>query len=339
MMEGDVLFPLLDRLCPLHFVLGVDGRILHAGPTLKRVLGRGVLEGCNLFDVMDVTRPQGIQQAGDLAGHAGRKLRFVIRTDARTELTGAVHSLGPDGPAIVDLSFGIGLVEAVRAHGLTAADFAATDPSIEMLYLVEAKSAAMDLSRRLNLRLEQARRKAEERALSDPLTGLANRGGFEAALAALIATDAGFALMHIDLDHFKAVNDTHGHAAGDAVLLSVAAAMRAETRRSDVVARVGGDEFVILLDGLLDRAALEGIGRRLIAAIEKPVPFGEARLCVSCSIGTVLSDDYIRPEPERMLADADCALYAAKSAGRATHRFHRDALGTGETGQAVADRG
>lgn len=338
-MLNSALFPLLDRLCPLHFVLGADGRILHAGPTFVRLQGGVDVVGSDLFDVMHLSRPQGIGCARDLLGKTARRLRFVLRVEPYTELTGALHPVGSDGAAVVALSFGIGLVEAVRAHGLTAADFAITDPSIEMLYLVEAKSAAMDLSRRLNLRLEQARRAAEERALSDPLTGLANRGGFEAALAGLIATDAGFALMHIDLDHFKAVNDTCGHAAGDAVLLNVASAMRGETRRSDVVARVGGDEFVILLDGLLDRQALDAIARRLISAIEKPVVFEGAELRVSCSIGTVLSDDYVRPEPERMLADADQALYAAKSAGRATHKFHCETFLDSETGQSRADQG
>lgn len=339
MIEEAALFFLLDRLSPLHLVLATDGRIVHAGPTLARLLGKQIIEGCDLLDLFEVTRPQGIAQSLDLLDHSGRRLRFVVRQEPKTELTGALHQLAEGRCAVVALSFGIGLVEAVRAHGLTAADFATTDPSIEMLYLVEAKSAAMDLSRRLNLRLEQARRAAEERALSDPLTGLANRSGLEAALAGLIATDTGFALMHIDLDHFKAVNDTHGHAAGDAILLSVADAMRSETRRADVIARVGGDEFVILLEGLLEHDALDSVATRLIRAIEKPVRFGDADCRVSCSIGTVISDDYVRPDPERMMSDADLALYAAKSAGRAAHRFHKSGHRPERTGQSHVDHG
>lgn len=333
------VFALLDGMCPLHLVLGPDGRILHAGPTVGRLFAGRSVEGKDLLEVMDVTRPHGITRARDLFAHSGRRLRLALRGGPQTELTGAAHRVGHGDTLVVVLSFGIGLVDAVRAHALTAADFAITDPSIEMLYLVEAKSAAMDLSRRLNLRLEQARHSAEQRAMSDPLTGLANRSGLDAAMAGLIATDTGFALMHIDLDYFKAVNDTHGHAAGDAILLSVASAMKRETRREDVVARIGGDEFVILLVGLRDRPALDRIATRLIASIEHPVPFGGAHCKVSCSIGTVLSDDYARPNQDRMLADADIALYAAKSAGRATHRFHLGQSGAGETGQIGFDHG
>lgn len=335
-MTGDAfLFPLLDGMCPLHLVLGPDGRIVHAGPTLAKLFPGRAIEGEDFLHVMEVMRPHGINQPPDLLVHSARRLRLALRHGPRTELTGAVHPVGEGGALVVVLSFGIGLVDAVRAHGLTAVDFAVTDPSIEMLYLVEAKSAAMDLSRRLNLRLEQARHSAEQRAMSDPLTGLANRSGLDAAMAGLIATDTGFAMMHVDLDFFKAVNDTHGHAAGDAILMSVAAAMKGETRREDIVARIGGDEFVILLVGLRDRPALDRIATRLIAAIEQPVPFGGASCQVSCSIGTVLSHDYARPDQERMLADADIALYSAKSAGRATHRFHLDQACAVQTGQIV----
>jgi diguanylate cyclase (GGDEF)-like protein len=223
---------------------------------------------------------------------------------------------------IVNLSFGIFVVDAVQEFRLTAADFAPTDLTIEMLYLVEAKSAAMEASRQLNERLQSAREAAEAQAMSDTLTGLSNRRSMDRALAQLIRTGASFALMQIDLDFFKAVNDTYGHAAGDHVLLQAAEIMREETRSVDVVARVGGDEFVILLTGIEDRDALRAIGERLISRLCEPMPFEGETCRISASIGTVLSRDYSVLSEDVLLADADAALYASKRAGRGRHMFY-----------------
>jgi diguanylate cyclase (GGDEF)-like protein len=141
-------------------------------------------------------------------------------------------------------------------------------------------------------------------------------------LGRMIAGGRAFSLMHLDLDFFKAVNDTMGHAAGDLVLAHVAQAMVDHTRSVDTVARVGGDEFVILFDGLTDRKRLENVARRLIKELEKPIPVGGAsRARISASAGTVLSLEYDRPEAAQMLADADLALYTSKRMGRACHTF------------------
>ena len=123
-----------------------------------------------------------------------------------------------DGGMLLNLSFGIRLIDAVRQHALTDADFAATDMAVEMLYLVEVKQAVMTELRRLNLRLQGAKATAEEQALTDTLTGLRNRRALDVSLPALIGQGVAFGLMHIDLDYFKQVNDTLGHAAGDQVL-------------------------------------------------------------------------------------------------------------------------
>lgn len=145
-----------------------------------------------------------------------------------------------DGGAFLNLSFGIGVAEAVRRHALTVEDFAATDLTVEMLYLVEAKTAVMDELRNLNRRLQGAKVAAEEQALTDQLTGLRNRRALDLQMKALIRLGASFGLMHIDLDFFKQVNDTLGHAAGDHVLREVARVLTQETRATDMAARVGG---------------------------------------------------------------------------------------------------
>jgi diguanylate cyclase (GGDEF)-like protein len=183
----------------------------------------------------------------------------------------------------------------------------------------------MALSRHLTERLQAARAEAEVQALTDPLTGLANRRAMDAQLTCALGDQSQeFGLLHLDLDLFKEVNDTHGHAAGDAVLARVGEIMRHEIRESDVAGRVGGDEFLILLPGCTGKEELAAVATRLIALLEQPVRF-ERRLCmISASIGITTSSAYARrPTLDALLADADAALYAAKRAGRGRFVLHR----------------
>lgn len=140
--------------------------------------------------------------------------------------------------------------------------------------------------------------------------------------------------MHIDLDFFKDVNDTFGHAAGDSVLQQVSALMMANTTPSDMVARLGGDEFVILLPECCEPEGLSQIAEKLIKGVQEPLALDAGTCAVSCSIGIVVSGDYDETDAERMLADADVALYAAKNAGRGRFVFYsselRNGAGTGE---------
>jgi diguanylate cyclase (GGDEF)-like protein len=145
-------------------------------------------------------------------------------------------------------------------------------------------------------------------------------------LARLTASGTPFGLMHLDLDYFKEVNDTHGHAAGDAVLEAVSQVLADETRAPDTVARVGGDEFVLVFQGLVASDRLEAIAGRILRRLEQPVAFDPGvELRISGSIGVTVSTFYRPPDPARMLHDADLALYASKRAGRGRMTFHRPA--------------
>ena len=156
-----------------------------------------------------------------------------------------------------------------------------------------------------------------ERAVRDPLTGLANRVLLEERLRASLSRDArdgrSTALLFLDLDGFKDVNDRHGHAAGDLVLKAVADRLRCAVRPSDTVARLGGDEFVVLLEGAT-AAAVQALRTRLSAVVAEPVE-GTVDLRVGVSIGMALADRG-ESEPGALLALADRRMYAAKGARR-----------------------
>ena len=166
-------------------------------------------------------------------------------------------------------------------------------------------------------KLESANREIGHQALHDELTGLGNRRYLKLKLDEFIArrTSDGdeIAALHVDLDRFKQINDTMGHAAGDHVLKVVADILRANLRSDDVVARIGGDEFVILVRCRADSDHPETLAERLIAAAAKPVTF-EGRPCrFGASIGvarTPLIDE------DELLTSSDVALYRAKTSGR-----------------------
>ncbi len=297
----------LAALMPMLLHVDGAGRILATGPTLARVIGRAG----GLFDAFGVQMPVGAGCVADLV--AARRLR--LRAADGTVLRGIAVPDGAGG-ALVNLSFGIGVVEAVRRYDLTEADFAPTELTVELLYLVEAKAAVTAELRQLAARIEGARQRAEAEAQSDALTGIGNRRALTAALDGLVESGRRFGLIHVDLDHFKAVNDRLGHAAGDHVLAHAAQVLAAETRAGDTVARIGGDEFVLLLPSVPDADRLRGVGERLVACMARPIPFGDEECRIAASLGLVLSDRHRGATGEALLAAADAALYAAKRAGR-----------------------
>lgn len=175
---------------------------------------------------------------------------------------------------------------------------------------------------------------AETRAVTDPLTQLGNRAGFELGLTALMnrqhETGAGFALLMLDLDRFKEVNDTYGHPAGDEVLQRVAQLLRKVSRKTDYVARLGGDEFVLLLPDA-DRDAATRVAREVVALVAQPMMVADGiAVAVSASVGVALSERHQeerrlqeerRPQEEsRLIERADEALYRAKRQGR--NQYH-----------------
>ncbi len=176
-----------------------------------------------------------------------------------------------------------------------------------------------DVAEQRNQELERARANLEHNAIHDALTGLGNRRFLDALLTEKIdpaGKDHGvFALMHVDLANFKGINDTMGHAAGDAVLQHVAEILRSHVGPGDAVARVGGDEFMIVAGLEHDMATLTGLAEALIAAAARPIPFGDQTLTVGLSVGMAEVEPEM-PGPRELMINSDIALYRAYSLGR-----------------------
>ncbi|MBF9035459.1 diguanylate cyclase [Rhodobacterales bacterium HKCCE2091] len=314
----------LDRLLPMHLWFGPSGAVNRAGPTLEKLAARGDLRGRDVFDVIDIRQPRAIDSLPALLAVEGAALGLRLTGLPDLPLRGQVHGLAGGSGGLLNISLGLSFAEAVEARGLTLSDFSPCDQTVELLYLREAILATTAETRRLTDRLLAARHAAEARATSDALTGLANRRGLAARLdELLLRPDAEFALMHIDLDYFKQVNDELGHAAGDEVLVRVAQILKSEVRDTDLAARIGGDEFVLLLSGCDEPSILSRIARRVMDKLSRPMEV-EGSICqVGGSIGTTRSSLYADPDPDQMLRDADEALYASKRQGRGRHTLFR----------------
>jgi diguanylate cyclase (GGDEF)-like protein/PAS domain S-box-containing protein len=165
-----------------------------------------------------------------------------------------------------------------------------------------------------------ARRELEAQALRDPLTGAANRVLFRdhvtMALARLRRRPGAVAVLFLDIDHFKSINDSRGHAMGDEVLRAVASRLKQLLRADDTVGRLGGDEFGILVEGLRASASeAYGLAQRVLDALAEPMAIGDDHLELHASVGVASTADPTM-DPDALVHDADVALYRAKAAGR-----------------------
>jgi diguanylate cyclase (GGDEF)-like protein len=163
--------------------------------------------------------------------------------------------------------------------------------------------------------------KSAQQANTDPLTGLANRRGMLQKMDSAFKRQQPFALMYIDLDKFKPVNDTYGHEAGDAVLRKVAEMFRACVRDEDTVARLGGDEFTIILYGLTEKDQVEERAKRIMELINEPIWLNDLRIKLGASIGITIAP-HDGGTVEAIIQAADETMYAVKKSGRNNYRFY-----------------
>ena len=228
------------------------------------------------------------------AAYAGQKQVFereISAPDGRLR-----HCLATYTPDIVD-----GVVKGIFVH---AAD-------VTVLKVLEHE-------------LQSAKAKAELLATHDFLTGLPNRVLWQdrmtQALALAKRQNNMLALLGVDIDDFKKVNDTYGHSGGDRLLVAIASRMRAALRDVDTVARLGGDEFTILIPEIDSDSQAEVVAERLLAAIRQPFRLGSETITPACSLGIALYPGD-GTNPEALMLNSDRALYAAKKSGKNCYAF------------------
>ena len=187
-----------------------------------------------------------------------------------------------------------------------------------------------------NRRLHNLAKIVAKESNEDPLTGLANRRNFEVSLKGWVTGlrkgGSSFAVIYVDLDRFKSVNDTLGHDAGDQLLISIAKMLRRVSSKGDLIARLGGDEFVLLKP--LDHSALSisSLADAIIRETSKPFTYEGKSISCTASVGVAIADGKM-VKPEQVVADADSALYHAKTHGRArwsffTSEMHAESIAT-----------
>ncbi len=257
-------------------IMDLDHRILRVNPALCRFFGRSESE-------LVGRRADQFSHTGEVPGGEVPNVDLELR-----------HAR-PDGKVVSAL-----------VHTATVRD-AGGDPEYMFAQVV-------DITERKHVEEEMQRL-----AMHDPLTGLPNRyllqDRLETAIARSARSHRRVAVLFIDADHFKVVNDSLGHTAGDALLVQLAHRLLRESRSGDTVARFGGDEFVMICEDVMDASEAEVIGARVARLLDEPFYIGDQQLYVTVSTGVVIPDE--KATPTTVLRDADAAMYRAKEKGRA----------------------
>jgi diguanylate cyclase (GGDEF)-like protein/PAS domain S-box-containing protein len=279
--DSERLFRAMFDQSPIAIALLTEGqRITRVNVAFEKLLGR---------------------PAAELVGSVAAELRRPDPVPARRIGDGAlsscdpyeVHFTRPDGSDV----WGRVSCTMLAAEGATEPDAVLTQ--IEDITI---------------LRTMQARLAYD--ATHDRLTGLANRALVLDQLAAMLTEPQRrdpIAVFYCDLDHFKEINDTQGHAAGDRLLAEVARRLELAAREQDTVGRLGGDEFVVIACPVASAAEASGIAERLMRAVQQPLELDGEQVCPWVSMGAALSAP--GADADQLLADADRAMYAAKAAG------------------------
>jgi len=241
----------------------------------------------------------------------GKPITLIVPPDHREELTGVFESLRRG--------------EHIEHYETTRMrkDGTRVDVSISISPIFDPDGhpvGATTITRDITYR-RQAERQLLRGALRDAVTDLPNRASFLERLSQALArtrrdSDYRFGVLFVDCDHFKAVNDRLGHAAGDRLLVEIARRLQSSVRPADVVARLGGDEFTLLLEEVADLPQVEQVARRVLDSMAAPFLLEGREVRASASIGVVLSEPHYE-QAQDMLRDADLAMYRAKERGRA----------------------
>ncbi len=263
------------------------------------------------------------QGAGRLFGYSagevlGRPVTMLIPSEARHEVI-ANFARVQSGQRIESFD-----TRRVAKSGQIIEISQTVSPIVdEMGAIVGASAISRDIGERKRMEEELA-----FHALHDRLTGLPNRtllmDRLEHAIVAVGRENTGLAVLFVDLDHFKLINDSLGHSVGDDVLAAIAPRLSSLMRQGDTVARFGGDEFVILLDGVSGREEAEGLAQRMVDAFVEPFEAAGSKHFITASVGVAMGDG--SSIAETLVSNADAAMYQAKDEGRSCHQSFDDSF-------------
>lgn len=310
---------IFDQLSPFHIALNAQTDVYRAGPSMTALLSYIDVDPMNLVPAMTLRSQGACISLAALSKTPIRSLQCQITGTDTITLQG--QSIPMKNGILLDLGLTLEEVTRIDRLPLHRHDFTPYMMIEELMLLMEAKSIVLNASQDLTLRLEHERNSALDRARRDPLTGLFNRSALDHMTHHRGSDLSGLCIMQMDLDRFKAVNDTLGHSAGDHVLRHVAKILRDETRRDDELIRLGGDEFTIVLHHICDRAQAQSVAQRIIERVAQPILYQNTHCHISASIGLATAPKGQDVSIEAMLNDADAALYAAKNAGRDQWRW------------------
>ena len=320
--QGQVVSLLLrdfeEHSADLLWEAGRDGCFTRASLRLAAALGSSVerLQATPLIDALQACRSpnQDGDQFDEVAtairdGRPFRELCVAVRTEAGLRWWSITAK-----PLAATAEPAAGPVMGWRG---VLADVTAARLSHERLAQMAHFDSLTGLANRPHLR------EHVQQALARTLGNAAERGthadsrssSTESAQPADAAPTPQLALVCLDVDHFKSINDTLGHAVGDAVLVEVALRLRASLRQSDLAVRLGGDEFALVIEGVQDAGQVHGLAKRLVLALCQPLDIGGTTVPVSVSIGVAIAPEH-GSSLEELLVNADLALYAAKENGR-----------------------
>ena len=293
----------------------------HIGPTLKTIMGGDAKLGDNFYDHFEGRLVELTKIATYDAPFVDNVMKVNLLNGRAKRMKANVHRLPLEQGFLINFSLGVNAMRIIENLGLVANDFAPTDNSIDMIYMIEVQQALLQESRRLTKQLYNDRKSARENADSDPLTGLANRRGMDAFMRRIMNRKkfVSFALLNIDLDYFKKINDSYGHGAGDYVLRKVADRLRGLTRPSDMVARTGGDEFLIVLSDISDTKSINELATRVITELEIPIIYENISCNISASVGAAFIPQ--KTDIDQLITDTDALLYQSKLQGRGRVSF------------------